>query len=280
MGGDLEQAARSYLAEQVAVLRATCPLAASGDDDAVHDARTAARRARAVVAVCRDLLPPAEGRAARAGLRTLGRRLGAARDPAVELAWLRDPRSGDGRALPVRLVAELESARTAALHELRRALASPGYGELLDLLDRLAASPWMSADEESGIRRGARRQWRRLDRALAAARHDEGRTARDAALHAARRQARRARYAAEIVGRRAAQRSAAAVQDALGSQHDAVLVRDAVGAAAAHAMAAGERVGPYDDLRSRADNAAREAERDAAPAVRRALRHGHRHWLR
>lgn len=288
MGTDRGEAARSYLAEQVAVLHATCPLAAAGEDDAVHDARTATRRARAVLAMCRRLLPPGDERVARTGLRTLGHRLGAARDPAVELAWLRDLSRRGGRrrgrrAVPARLVAELESAHEDGLRELRRQLAAPGHTALLAVLDRLAAGPWESVDDESSrIRRGTRRQWRRLDQALTDAKGADAGPPHDAALHAARRQARRARYAAEIVGGEAAHRSAAyaeAVQNTLGSQHDAVLVREAVDAAAARARAAGEPVAPYDDLRSCARRAARRAERDAVSAARRAMRHGHRRWL-
>lgn len=274
---------RAYLAAQAATLRTALPRAAAGDDDAVHDARTATRRLRAALDVCRPALPPDEARRAGAALRDLGRALGAVRDPAVELAWLTDalaamPPSAVAGPVAARLAADRGELRRAALDDLGRAVAAPGCERLLATLDALAAVP----GEHVRLRR-VRRRWRRLDRALDLA----GRTApgrdRDAALHAARKQARRARYAAELVGTPAALRSAAraeAVQEALGAQHDAVLAREAVDAAWRQAVDAGEDTATYDALRALAQRAAARAERRAGPAAARARRHGHLRWAR
>jgi CHAD domain-containing protein len=275
-------AARAYLASQVAALRTLAPAAASGDDDAVHDARTATRRLRAALLVCHPTLPPGGARTARRDLRDLGRALGAVRDPAVALAWLRRAAAAEPAAGGTdRLVEHLETTRRAALVPLRRALASPGHRDLLDTLDRLAAGPWRPDDDL--VLRRVRRQWRRLDAALADAERSADGPGRDAALHEARKQARRARYASELVGSPAALRSATlaeAVQDALGAQHDAVLVRAAVDEVAPCAAASGEGAAPYEALRALTVRAAKRAEDEARPAAAHARRRKHRRWAR
>ncbi len=286
MGAQDVGRARAYVAAQVAALRALEPAAAAGDEDAVHDARTATRRLRTALAVCEPALGRRRVREARAGLRDLGHALGAVRDPGVELAWLRATLDGlppglVGQPVPARLTADRGAVRHAALVRLRQELASPAHGQAMAAVDRLVGGRWRSSGRP--VRRRARREWRRLDRALTAARRVPPGPARDEALHLARRQARRARYAAEVVGTRRALASAAratAVQDALGAQHDAALVRDAIADAAERAASAGEPVSAYGLLHALAQEEADRAERAARPAARRARKRGHRRWTR
>ena len=271
--------ARGFAAEQVARLRALGPPVAAGDDDAVHDARTATRRLRS----CLDLCGPLLGDTAPLthGLRDLGRDLGAARDPAVELAWLRTAVDAlpddDPRAL-ARLEANRLAARRSALVALRRRLRSRTHAGLLAALEEAADHPW-PPDDGRIARRGAR-AWHRLDRMAAAARRAGG-DDRDAELHAVRRQARRARYAAEVVGEAAARSAVLAqrVQDALGTQHDAVLVQAVVTEVAAQARAAGEDATTYERLAELARDAAKDAERAAARAAARLRDPHHRGWM-
>ncbi|OJV76635.1 MAG: hypothetical protein BGO37_11410 [Cellulomonas sp. 73-92] len=282
MGGTRDavaELARGYVALQAARLRSLGPAATAGDDDAVHDARTATRRLRTALGVCAPLV--ADGTRLRDGLRGVGRTLGAVRDPAVELTWLREALDSlphdDGRAR-ARLVENRLAARQAGLVVLRRQLRSAAHGRLLADLDAAVLGAW-SPDEGRILHRAAR-EWRRLDRALAAADaagHDE----RDAALHAARRQARRARYAAELVGAPAGRsvERAERVQETLGRQHDAVLVRAVLAEVATQAGAAGEDLSAYDRLAERAARAAARAEDDARRAARRARATGHRRWM-
>lgn len=270
--------ARGYVAAQAAHLRLLSPAAADGDDEAVHDVRTATRRLRTALSVCRPLAD--QDPAARRGLRDLGRALGAVRDPAVQLAWLRtalDSRTDDTTVARNRLTEDREAARQAGLAALRRLLDSPGHARLLTRLDELVVQPWRPDD--GTIAHRAAREWRRLDRALRAA-DDAVPDARDATLHAARRRARRARYAAELVGADAEHSAALAerLQDTLGAQHDAVVVRQVVADVAAQAHEAGEELSPYEWLVGLASDSADRAERAARRAAGRARRSGHRHW--
>lgn len=277
---ELVDRARGYLAAQAAQLRLLAPAAVDGDDEAVHDARTATRRLRAALTVCRPLLD--DDPALRTGLRDAGRALGAVRDPAVQLAWLRaalDSRPDDDATARARLEQHRTTAREAGLVGLRRQLGSQEHARLLTGLDEVVARQWKP--DEGRIARRTRREWRRLDRALDAA--DEARPdERDVALHAARRQARRARYAAELVGGAAAEHSAdlaARLQDTLGAQHDAVVVREVVADVTAQAHEAGEDVSVYTWLAELARESADRAERAARRAAARVRATKHRHWL-
>ncbi len=278
-GDEAAARARGYVARQAARLRDLGPAAATGNDDAVHDARTATRRLRTALGVCAPLVADA-GRL-RDALRAVGRTLGAVRDPAVELAWLRealDAQPSDDLRARARLVENRLAARRGGLAVLRRQLRSAAHARLLVELEAAVAHPW--APDEGRIVHRAAREWDRLDRALAAAdeaRHDE----RDTALHAARRQARRARYAAEVVGpeaERSADR-AQQLQETLGTQHDAVLVSAVLAEVALQARAAGEDSSAYDRLIELADDSADRAEHAARRAARRAGAAGHRRWM-
>jgi CHAD domain-containing protein len=276
---DAAERAREYVALQAARLRALGPAAGEGDDDAVHDARTATRRLRTALGVCSPLVADA----ARLGdeLRDVGRTLGAARDPAVELAWFRealDSLPDDDVRVRARLLENRSAARQAGLVALRRELRSAAHAHLLAQLDAVVADAW-PPDEGSIVRRAAR-EWRRLDRALAAI-DDPARDERDVALHAARRQARSARYAAEIVGpdaKRSVER-AQQLQDALGTHHDVVLVRAILAEVVLQALAAGEDTSAYDLLTTLADDSAEQAEHAARHAAQRARASGHRRWM-
>ncbi|HEY0117185.1 MAG TPA: CHAD domain-containing protein, partial [Cellulomonas sp.] len=278
-GDESSERARGYVAAEAARLRALGPAAAAGDDEAVHDARTASRRLRTALAVCRPLLA-ADG-AVPTALRDLGRVLGAVRDPTVQLAWLRaalDSRPGDETQARARLEEDRLAARQAGLVAARRLLGSPEHARLLVGLDAVVAQPW--PPDEGRIAHRAAREWHRLDRALAAADEAEA-DERDAARHAARRQARRARYATELVGGDAAEHSsalAAKLQDTLGAEHDAVVVRAVVAEVAARARAAGEDTAACAWLAALADDSAERAARAARRAAARANASGHRHW--
>lgn len=271
--------ARRYAAEQVARLRALGPPVAAGDDDAVHDARTATRRLRACLDLCGSLVGDAAPLAD--GLRDLGRALGAARDPAVELAWLRTAVAalpdGDPQAR-ARLLEDRLAARRTALVALRSRLHGRTHADLLAALDAVAARPW--PPDGGRITRRAAREWHRLDRRVTAVQR-AGDDDHDTALHAVRRQARRARYAAEVVGEPAARSAALAesVQDALGAQHDAVLVRAVVMEVAAQARADGEDTTTYERLAALAHAAADDAELAAARAAARLRDPHHRGWM-
>jgi CHAD domain-containing protein len=144
--------------------------------------------------------------------------------------------------------AELAQAGTAAL----AALDEQRYLRLLDDLDALLANPPLTprAARTAGrvLAKPVRRAARRLQRALAAV---PGAGDRDAAIHEARKTAKRARYAAEAaapaLGRPASRQAARAkeVQQLLGDHHDSVVARTVLLDLAGKARAAGEDTFTY-----------------------------------
>jgi len=265
----------------------------AGDDEAVHDARTVTRRLRTVASVGRPALEADAARAVGSALRELGHALGAVRDPTVEARALRrdlaDQPAGFAGGPADRLAADRDAARTAALADLVRLLDSPRHARLVDALDALDAAPGgPQADREATapLLARCRREWRRFARAMAVADAATPGAALDEALHRARKAARRARYATELAAYRdpvAAARSArraAAVQDALGVQHDTVVRRATLRRVAARAQLDGEDDFVYGRLDALAQREGERAHDDARRAGRRALRPGHRRWMR
>jgi len=265
----------------------------SGDDEAVHDARTVTRRLRTVLSVGRPALDAGATRAVCATLGELGHALGAVRDPTVEARALcrdlADQPAGPGGGPADRLAADRDVARTTALVELVSLLDSPQHIRLFAALDALGVPPAdQKADHPAAgpLLRRCRREWRRFAREMAAADAATPGTALDEALHRARKAARRARYATELAAYRdpaAAARSArraAAVQDALGVQHDTVVRRATLRRVAARARLDGEDAFVYGRLDAFAQRQGEQAHDDARRAARRALRPGHRRWMR
>ncbi|MET9672896.1 CHAD domain-containing protein, partial [Streptomyces sp. NPDC006482] len=174
----------------------------------------------------------------------------------------------------------------------RRALAaldSARYLALLDTLDELLADPPLrksaARDARTVLARAVLKDHDRLasrvDRALAL---DPGHD-RDLALHAARKAAKRARYAAEAArptlgkpARKFAKR-VKSVQSLLGEHQDGVVAREALRELGTQAHAAGESAFTWGLLHGREEVAAEAAEHDlprvwaraAAPEIRAAL---------
>jgi len=222
--------------------------------DAVHRMRVAVRRLRSTLrAHRRSLDPAAEPLAAELG--ALGRSLGAARDSEVV-----------GGLLPDRLAALPATERPGPMHErisawsaeqyrrdrdrLLTVLDGAGYLRLLAALDRFAADPVRperagraaGAELRRVLKRERLRVTGRMDGALGLPPGAE----RDQALHAARKAAKRARYAAEgarpVCGKRARRlvRRMKALQELLGERQDSLLARQALLLVAAEAQTRGE----------------------------------------
>lgn len=267
----------------------------ASNDDSVHDARTATRRLRAVLSLGRQVFDTELASALSVGLRDLGRLLGQVRDPAVMLEAMRARWSEEPLELVVgpvarRVSSDRTAARRRAITALRRYLDSAAYAELRAGLERLAAEtppgPWAGRPARRVLRRRAGREWRRLALAAGLAAATPPGPARDEALHALRKQARRCRYAAEIAeplfGRRARRsaRRAQAVQDRLGSQHDAVLLREHLVRLGAAAHEAGHSAFTYGRWHAQEQAAADRLELRGLAAARRALAPRHRRWMR
>ncbi|MFH9981089.1 CHAD domain-containing protein [Streptomyces sp. NPDC017179] len=246
----------AYVRGLVTALTDLDPAVRRGRPDAVHRMRVACRRLRGCLRTWRCVLDRSVTDPVRADLRWLGGELGAERDHEV-LAERLTAAVGE---LPGELVLGPVDARLRAWDVARRAqtrrrtleaLASPRYRALLDSLHGLAAEPPLRAKAAAGkprkvmakaLRKEEGRLHRRMERALSLSPGAE----RDAAIHHARKAAKRVRYAAEAarpaLGKAAGRlrRRAKAVQKAGGDHHDAVVARDALRRLAVAAHAAGE----------------------------------------
>ena len=276
--------------------------------EAVHQARVATRRLRSDLKTLREVLDPEWATQLREHLRWAGERLGAVRDADVLAERLRrradkhpDLRGTAG------LLAVISAQRDDAAAELRVALDSPRWLELLGALAAAAARPRLRGAPQSDLElepaaaalpASARRSppfdpsaplevalphlvgrpWGRLRAQVRRLGDDPS----DEALHQVRIRAKELRYAAEAAatvvpkaGRLAA--GAKALQTVLGDHHDAVVAEGwlrAVAAATAEpevAFAAGVLVGD-----ERIDQAALRA---AWPEAWRAVKSAPTGWL-
>ncbi|MCU1459232.1 MAG: hypothetical protein JWL73_3324 [Actinomycetia bacterium] len=204
------------------------------DPEGVHQMRVAARRLRSDLRTFRSLLEPSWNDPLRDDLQWLGAELGAVRDAEVLAgrlldlaATLPEPESGAAGQLIDGLLQQGDRARA----DLRAALRSDRYLELLDRLVAAAQEPPFAAGSEADepaaevVGTLVRAPWRHLHRAV-----DElGEDPADQALHEVRKRAKRARYAAEavapVIGKPARKfaDAVAEVQTVLGDHMDAVM---------------------------------------------------------
>jgi CHAD domain-containing protein len=266
-GGDL---VRIGIARSVArIIEHDAGVRAGDDIEAVHQARVGARRLRSDLRTLAPLVDDEWRGRIEGELRWLGELLGNVRDldvqgerMAASIASVvpEDPAAG-GEILAV-IAAQRDRARAATLRGLR----SKRYIDLLDELVRAATDPRVVPSAARGADALApalaRRPWRRLAKAVVHA----GAEPSDETLHAIRKRAKRARYAAEmsalVVGEPATRfaKALAGVQEVLGDHQDACVqrtwLRENVGALSPRAaLLAGQLV-------ARADDAAMES-RDA-----------------
>jgi CHAD domain-containing protein len=209
-----------------------------GDPEDVHQLRVATRRLRAYLRAARPLVKRGWTDGLRGELAWLGGSLGPARDLDVMLERLRgDVGELADAAAAGTLLAQLKRERTAAYAAAVQALSEPRYLELLNRLEREAASPVASGRAKGGLRRVFQDEFERSRRTF----DRLGRTPSDEALHEARIRVKRARYAAELAaheledGGEAFLQAAKRLQDVLGDHQDAVVAQERIGRwAAAH----------------------------------------------
>jgi len=225
---------RDALDGSVQRLLAADPIARVGEDpEGVHQARVATRRLRSDLRTFAPLLDAAWVTSLRDELRWLGGELGGAREAEVMLGRLR----GRARALPAEIEADvspvLDAAvgdRAAAYDRVLEVLRSSRYLDLVDRLVQGAIAPRVQPDAVSAtadnLTRLARKPWKRLRRDYVALGADPP----DAALHAVRIRAKRARYAVEAVAAaidsdqpRKFAAALTGLQDVLGDHQDAVV---------------------------------------------------------
>jgi CHAD domain-containing protein len=226
--------AHAAVVGSVARLLAHDPGVRRGDDpEDVHQMRVATRRLRSDLRTFRPVIRKEWSDPVRGELEWLGGLLGAVRDTEVLLDRLDarlDALAEVDRDAGKRLLDALRSHRDDARVALLAGMRSDRY---LTLLDELVAATHASVltpdhdhvDLAADIERLVRKPWRELRDAVDALDEEPP----DAALHAVRKLAKRARYAAEAtqpaLGQSARDfaRRAAALQDVLGEHQDAVV---------------------------------------------------------
>jgi CHAD domain-containing protein len=241
------EAATAYLATQIEALTSYDPKVRLAEYDAVHRMRVTVRRIRSVLKSYGPVLDRAETDPLQPELKWLADVLGEVRD----LEVLRERFSGRLAELPEEVgrhrgwLDALAAQEQEAYRRLNADLAGQRYFDLLDALDRLVAEPpyteraWLDAAQE--MPRLVIRAWYRLARAYESIEGLDDSAAIDTARHEARKDAKRARYAAEAaipaLGPPAAKvaQQAKKVQDVLGGYQDGLIAQERLAQAAATA---------------------------------------------
>ncbi|MFE9400516.1 CHAD domain-containing protein [Streptomyces sp. NPDC006530] len=257
--------------------------------DAVHRMRVATRRLRSAFRSYAKVIDRSATEPVRAELTWLAAELGVERDGEVLAEHLRTRIAalpdtlllGPVRArLRIRTVAGGADARRRTL----AALDGERYLALLGALDALLADPPLlpaAGRPAAGVlRKAVRKDHRRLARRLHTALALEPGPERDIALHAARKAAKRARYAAQAaapaLGKPARKlgKRLKAVQNVLGEHQDSVVARHALRTLAAQAHAAGESAFTWGLLYGHEEARAARREHELPKAWARASRPG------
>ena len=262
ISGSPMEALRNLLRAQLREIERHDPGTRLGrDPESLHDMRVAVRRTRALLRAGKKLIA-ADMSGLDARLKELGAVLGEVRDLDVLLARLEDEAGelGGEDARQVRaLLAALRTERSCSRARLLAALSSQQYLRLLDdtaqaIEDLEPSGAAVTLDDVA-------------DRAFAKARKAVHRLPDEPAdweLHRVRKLGKRARYAAELVGRKEFARQAKALQDVLGEHQDAVVAAErlrelAVGATPGQSIAAGRLVEREVERRATARATWREA---------------------
>jgi CHAD domain-containing protein len=284
----------AYVGVQTSRLKALDAAVRRDEPDAVHQMRVTTRRLRAALQAFPMVLPQPATAGLRDELRWLGRVLGDARDAEVLERHFQAALAG----LPAELVIGPAKARVtlhfapeqaAARGAVLKALDSQRYFRLLDDLDRLVDDPprpaAAAADAAEVLPQAVAQAYRRTRRRMGRARLAPPGTARDIALHEARKAAKRARYAADltepVIGKRARRfaKRMKAVQSVLGDHQDAVTARTVAREIGMQAHLAGENAFSFGLLNERAHRDAVEYQRQARSVWRRAARRKAGRWL-
>ena len=269
-----------YLRRQYGELLHHDPRVRQGGTDAIHKMRVATRRLRSALSSYRSTLDPEPARKLRSELRWLAGVLGEARDAQVMRHRLQAMVAAEPADLVMGPVAarvdeELLYDYRQAYGRVRGALNSERYFLALDGLEALIEDPpWTETSRQPAgkaaarmIRRDRRRLRRRVHRARGLSGEDHA-----AALHDARKDAKRLRYAAEVwepvqpTEAKAMVDAAEHVQKILGEHQDSVVTRQYLRRMGASAGAAGENGFTYGRLHALEEAHAKAAEEHFAHA--------------
>lgn len=284
----------AYLREHADTLLALDPMVRRREPDAVHKMRVATRRLRSAVQSFDTVVSKADGEHVAGELKWLGTVLGDARDAEVQARRVQEKiRETDVDVLlgPVQARIQAHVGRAAATSHsgVTAALNSKRYYALLDALDALIDSPKAGPDAGRRASRilpaAVRHSYVRTRRRMRAALAEPTGPARDVALHAARKAAKRARYAAEAavpVSGNPARRFAGQmtkVQSVLGEHQDTIVGRRESRSLGIAAHLAGESAFTYGLFYGRDACRGEGLELRARKAWQRASRRKYRRWL-
>lgn len=231
----------AYLGAQVGEILANDPRVRLEEPEAVHNMRSAARRARSALAAYKRLYAAVALRRLRDELKWLGQVLGKPRDAEVMLDRLRDhidelEPGPAATAVKAQLEKDLGDTLDTAYRKLQGTLLSERYYRLLDDLEAFRDNPPARPKaSDSGRRVGGKlvdKAAKRLRRAHMAAKNARRGDPHETALHQVRKDAKRLRHVAESVepvhGKSAVKVAKAArkQQQVLGDFHDSVIARD------------------------------------------------------
>lgn len=279
-GGEPIDRLRSLLVAQYRELVMNDPGVRLGEDpEAVHQARVATRRARALLRAAGTIVDSGWAETLRAELAWLGKLLGPVRDLDVLIGHVAEEAGAlagaDVRAIGT-IRGRLGRQRGTARRALLAAMSEPRYFQLLDSLaaaERAPAGPGSASLEQ--IAADAFERARKAKKALPPDPDDDE-------LHAVRIEVKRARYAAElaepVLGKAGDRllRRAKVVQDVIGEHQDACVaearIRElAVSGGASAALAAGRLIERQQARKQAARAALPEAWRAFAKAGRAAF---------
>ncbi|GAA2337818.1 CYTH and CHAD domain-containing protein [Streptomyces cuspidosporus] len=284
-----------YVRAQIAAVVALDPAVRLDAPDAVHRMRVATRRLRSAFRSFRKVLDRAATDPLADELKWLAGELGIDRDREVLTARLEErlrELPDDLRAGPVaaRLSAWARERRGGTRDRLLGVLDGDRCLALLNALDALSADPPLrpaaARPPEDVLVEAVERDYRRLAALVTTALAAPPGQDRDLAMHEARKEAKRARYAAEAA-RPALGRPAKAfadlmtgLQDLLGDHQDSCVARRALRELAEQAHAAGESAFAFGVMYGREEALAARREAELPALWAEASREKHRAALR
>jgi len=266
----------SYLTEQVQALTEQDPLVRLDAQDAVHKMRVSTRRMRSTLATYGRFL--ADGEAVgflRAELKWLAGVLGQARDAEVMHERLKNMIAKEPGELVMGPVArrvdiELGADYQKAHRQVLEALDGPRYIHLVEALESFLANAALTNTGKQAARRVIpkliKRDTKRLRTAVQEARNHPAGTGDHPALHEARKDGKRLRYAAEAASpinpKKASQLEDAAhkIQKVLGDHQDSLVTRSVLRRLGAESFLQGENGFSFGRLHALEEAAALEAE--------------------
>jgi CHAD domain-containing protein len=266
----------AYLTEQVHALTGQDPRVRLDAHDAVHKMRVSTRRMRSALATYGKLLADAETvRLLRGELKWLAGVLGEARDAEVMHERLKNMIAKEPSELvmgPVsrRIDLELGADYKKAHQQVLEALDGQRYFRLVETLDAFPATAALTKTGQQAARKVIpqliKRDTQRLRAAVQEAKAHPAGTGDDPALHEARKDGKRLRYAAEAASSIYPQKApqlvdaAHAVTKVLGDHQDSLVTRTVLRRLGAEAFLQGENGFSYGRLHALEEAAALETE--------------------